>query len=368
MNLDYTLRIVLLGVSAIGLVAGLLGAFAFLRRESLLGDAVAHCTLPGLAGAFLLSGSRDPLLLLAGAAATGWLGALVVAALVRRTRLHQDAALALVLAVFFGIGLVLMTQIQKHPLAAQAGLDAFLFGQAATMLGRDVWTILALGGVAVVLVLVLARAWKLVSFDADFARSLGWPVRTLEVALISTLIMAVVIGLQSVGVVLMSALLVAPAAAARQWTQRFATMLVGSGLIGAAAAASGTLTGAAANLPTGPTIVLAASLIVLISLALGSSRGLIWGVRVLRRRRWRHIRLERLLSAIDELGARHEDPQRAVPEGLLRTHDLGARELRWMLRQAARRGWLAEGPGATWRLTPAGRMVLKGDAATEQMP
>jgi manganese/zinc/iron transport system permease protein len=356
-TIDYTLQVVLAGVTAIGLAAGLLGAFAFLRRQSLLGDAVAHCTLPGLAGAFLLSGSRDPLLLLAGAAATGWLGAIVVAALVRRTRLHQDAALALVLAVFFGFGLVLMTQIQKHPSAAQAGLDAFLFGQAATMLDRDVRTILILGGAAVGLVLIMARAWKLVSFDADFARTLGWPVRALEIALVSTLITAVVIGLQSVGVVLMSALLVAPAAAARQWTHRLTVMLLLSGLIGAAAAAVGTLVGAAANLPTGPTIVLAASVVVVVSLALGSSRGLVWGA-VMRHRRWRHIRLERLLRAIDELGARHDDPQRAVPEGLLRTNDLGARELRWMLRQAARRGWLAPGPGASWRLTPAGRSVL----------
>ncbi len=367
MNIDYTLRIVLAGATAIGLAAGLLGAFAFLRRQSLLGDAVAHCTLPGLAGAFLLSGSREPLLLLAGAASTGWLGAIVVAALVRRTRLHQDAALALVLAVFFGFGLVLMTQIQKHPSAAQAGLDAFLFGQAATMLDRDVRTILVLGGAAVGMVLVMARAWKLVSFDADFARTLGWPVRALEIALVSTLITAVVIGLQSVGVVLMSALLVAPATAARQWTHRFPVMLLLSGLIGAVAAATGTLVGAAANLPTGPTIVLAASVVVVASLAFGSSRGLVWGT-VMRRRRWRHIRLERLLRAIDELGARHDDPQRAVPEGLLRTNDLGARELAWMLRQAARRGWLAPGPGASWRLTPEGRSVLTPPRAGGRLP
>lgn len=182
-------------------------------------------------------------MLLAGAALTGWLGAVLAGALVRRTRLHEDAALALLLAVFFGFGLVLLTQIQKHPQAAQAGLDAFLFGQAAAMLDRDVRTIAWLGGAALVAVWVLRRAWKLVSFDPDYARTLGWPVRALEIGLVSALIVAVVLGLQSVGVVLMSALLVAPAAAARQWTQRFAPMLLLSGGFGAAAGFSGTLLG-----------------------------------------------------------------------------------------------------------------------------
>lgn len=362
MIFDHTLRVVLAGATAIGLVAGLLGAFAFLRRQSLLGDAVAHCTLPGLAAAFLIVGAGEPLLLLVGAAFTGWAGALVVGALVRRTRLHEDAALALVLAVFFGLGIVLLTQIQKHPTAAQAGLDAFLFGQAATMLGRDVRAILSLGALAVVAVLLLSRAWKLLSFDPEFARALGWPVRGLEVALVTTLIVAVVIGLQSVGVVLMSALLVAPAAAARQWTQRFGPLLLLSGAVGAASAAAGTLAGAYAELPTGPTIVLTATTIVLASLAFGTARGIVWG-SLARRRRWRHIRLERLLRAIDELGARHDDPQRAIPEGLLRTNDIGDRELAWMLRQAARRGWLAPAPGPSWRLTPAGRAALAASAA-----
>lgn len=362
MTIDYTLRVVLAGATAIGLVAGLLGAFAFLRRQSLLGDAVAHCTLPGLAAAFLLTGTREPLVLLAGAALTGWLGAVLAGALVRRTRLHEDAALALLLAVFFGFGLVLLTQIQKHPQAAQAGLDAFLFGQAAAMLDRDVRTIAWLGGAALVAVWVLRRAWKLVSFDPDYARTLGWPVRALEIGLVSALIVAVVLGLQSVGVVLMSALLVAPAAAARQWTQRFAPMLLLSGGFGAAAGFSGTLLGAAGSLPTGPTIVLSAALLVVLSLAFGPARGQLWAW-LRRRSRWRHIRLERLLRAIDDLGARHGDPTRAVPTGLLATEDLSPYELRWMLRQAARRGWLEGVSGGAWRLTGEGRRVLDEAAA-----
>lgn len=356
--MDYTLRIVLLGVGLIGAVAGMLGAFAFLRRQSLLGDAVAHCTLPGLALAFLLTGVRDPVLLLLGAAISGWLGAIAVGAIRRHTRLDQDAALALSLAVFFGFGLVLLTVIQRQPNAAQAGLDSFLFGQAAAMLARDLWTIGVLGLAAVAMVALLWRGWKLLSFDPEYAASLGWPMRFLEIALTTTLIVAVVIGLQSVGVVLISAMLVAPAAAARQWTDRFAPMVLGSAAIGAASAVVGAwIGGSLVRLPTGPSIVLAAGIVVLVSLALGSARGQVWAV-LRRRRSWRHIRLDRLLAAIGELAARHDDPLRPVDEGLLRALAPGGGDLRPMLRRLERRGWLAAAGPRRWQLTPAGQARL----------
>ena len=138
---NYTLRTVGLGAAFLGIVNGALGSFAVLRRQSLLGDAISHAALPGIALAFLLTGSKATLVLLLGAAAAGWMGTLLVMNIVKNTRVKYDSALGLVLSVFFGIGLVLLTYIQRMPVASQAGLDTFLFGQAATLLSRDVTTI-----------------------------------------------------------------------------------------------------------------------------------------------------------------------------------------------------------------------------------
>jgi manganese/zinc/iron transport system permease protein len=180
---DYTLRIVTLGAATLGIVAGALGAFAVLRRQSLLGDAVSHAALPGIVLAFVLTGTKAPLALLVGAALAGWLGTLLVMAIVRTTRVKYDAALGIVLSVFFGIGLVLLTDVQKQPDAAQAGLERFLFGQAAALLRSDVITMVLLGAPVLVAVALLWKEFKLLAFDPAFGASLGLPMRALDVTL-----------------------------------------------------------------------------------------------------------------------------------------------------------------------------------------
>lgn len=274
---DYTLRTVALGAALLGVVSGALGAYAVLRRQSMLGDAMSHAALPGIALAFLVTGSKDSAVLLAGAALAAWLGALLALGVARTTRVKDDSALGLALSVFFGLGLMLLTFIQRLPNANQAGLDKFLFGQAATLLERDVATMAAFGLPALLLVLVFWKEFKLLSFDQDFAATLGLPVRLLDILLTTLLVVAIAIGLQTVGVVLMSALIVAPAAAARQWTDRLGAMVALSALFGALAGVSGAvISSSAARLPTGPTIVLCISAVVLASLLFGARRGLVW--------------------------------------------------------------------------------------------
>jgi manganese/zinc/iron transport system permease protein len=287
---DYTLRTVALGAAALGAVSGVLGVFAVLRRQSLLGDAIAHAALPGIVLAFLLTGRKETLVLVLGAAAAGWLGTLLVALVVRTTRVPADSALGIVLSVFFGLGLVLFTVAQRHPQAAQAGLHTFLFGQAATLVTQDVVVIAALGAVAVAVVALCWKEFKLLAFDPEYGATLGLPMRLADALLTTVLVLAIVIGLQTVGVVLMSAMVVAPAAAARQWTDALGRMAVLAALVGAASGAGGAVASAATpNLPTGPTIVVIASLLVLLSLLLAPSRGLVW-------RRWREARLRRRLQ------------------------------------------------------------------------
>ena len=280
---DHTLRTVAIGASVLGASGGALGAFAVLRRQSLLGDAMSHAALPGIALAFLLTGSKSTLVLVSGAALAGWVATLVVSGITRTTHIKDDSALGIVLSVFFGFGLVLLTFIQKRPDASQAGLDKFLFGQAATLLERDVYTIVGLSLVAFLAVCLFWKEFKIICFDTAYAASLGLPVRFLDVLLTSVIVLAIVTGLQTVGVVLMSAMVVAPGAAARQWTDKLGRMVALSAFFGASAGVGGAiLSSTIERLPTGPTIVLCLSVIVFVSLMFAPGRGVAW--RLARRR------------------------------------------------------------------------------------
>ena len=288
---DHTLRVVALGAAMLGAVSGTLGSFALLRRQSLLGDAISHAALPGIALAFMLTGSKAPLVLMIGAALAGWLATLAVVGIVAGSRVKYDSALGIALSVFFGVGLVLLTFVQKRPDASQAGLDKFLFGQAAALLVEDLFAMGALGSVVVLATLLLWKEFKLVSLDAAFGASLGLPMRAIDLCLTGLLVVAIVIGLQTVGVVLMSAMVVAPAAAARQWTHSLSRMVLLSAAFGVAAGTGGaTLSSVVPRLPTGPTIVLFLTLFVLVSLVAAPARGLLW-------RRFRRARGEREVAA-----------------------------------------------------------------------
>jgi manganese/zinc/iron transport system permease protein len=362
---DYTLQVVALGAAILGIVSGALGCFAVLRKQSLIGDAISHAALPGIVLAFMIFRSKAPLLLMLGAILAGWAGTAVVMGVVRNTRIKQDSALGFVLSVFFGFGLVLLTFVQKMPDARQAGLDRFLFGQAATMLEGDVITMAALGGVALLLMGLFWKELKLLSFDVEFGASLGFPMRALDILLTSLLVVAIVIGLQSVGVVLMSAMLVAPAAAARQWTDRLSWMVLLSAVFGALSGVVGALVSSLIpRLSTGPTIVLSVSLIVLVSLFAAPKRGLLWG--------WLHqhqnrgsLRLEAVLAILYTLSLQHEDPQHPHPTSVLRIMGLEEASLDRMLQELKARNWAEKKELEGWYLTPAGLQKARQQAQGE---
>ncbi|HLV03386.1 iron chelate uptake ABC transporter family permease subunit [uncultured Georgenia sp.] len=264
---DYTLRTVALGAAVLGLLGGALGTFAVLRRQSLLSDALSHATLPGVVLGFLVTGTTSGSGLMVGAAVTAALAAGLVLVVVQRTRLKQDAVLALVLSVFFGVGTVLLTYVATTGASGQSGLDRFVLGQAAGLVASDVRVMAVLTAVALAVVALLYKELKLVAFDPTFARAVGYPVRRLEALLTALLVVAIVVGIQTVGVVLIAALLITPAAAARQWTDRLAVMVVLAALLGAVSGAVGALLSATTtDLPTGPLIVLVATGIFLVSL------------------------------------------------------------------------------------------------------
>lgn len=304
---DYTLRNVTLGSALLGIVSGGLGTFAVLRRQSMLGDTISHAALPGIAVAFLLTGSKAPLVLLLGAALTGWLGSIFILEIVRNTRIKMDSAQGIILSVFFGAGFVLLNFIQKRPDAAQAGLDKFLFGQAATLMQEDVYFMAIVAVLTLLLVLVFWKEIKILSFDPDFSQVQGFPNRILEAFLTTLIVVSIVIGLQTVGVVLMSAMVVIPAAAARQWTKGLGQMMVLSSVIGAISGVSGALISSSiAKLPTGPTIVLSLAVIMLVSLVFAPQRGFL-AKYLLRQRNRRRFAVEGILQDLYAMADQHQD-------------------------------------------------------------
>jgi manganese/zinc/iron transport system permease protein len=303
---DYTLRNVALGTLLLGLGSGAIGSFMTLRGESLIGDAIAHATLPGVVLAYLLTSTKDPLLLLSGAAVAGILGIGAIMGLTRTTKIDSDGANGIILSIFFGFGLLLLTYIQKLPDASQAGLDRFIFGQAATIVASDVALIAIVQGVVLLALILFFKELKSSTFDSQSTTVMGFNRKIID-AIFATLLVAVIVtGLQTVGVILISALLVTPAAAARQWTHSLKTMVILSSLFSGISRMVGSLISATEmNLPTGPIIVLVLTAIVIISLLFGSRRGLVIK-KISQYRRQGHFDERRILLALDELSRSHD--------------------------------------------------------------
>jgi len=351
---DYTLRTVALGVGVLGIVGGALGSFAMLRRQSLLGDAMSHAALPGVVLAFMVTGSKSPVVLLLGAAIAGLVSTLIMIGINRYTRIKEDSALGIILSVFFGFGLLLLTFLQRNPDARQAGLNKFLFGQAATLLAHDVLVMSLFGGVALLLMLLFWKEFKLLTFDRDFGASLGYPMTALEILITILLVIAIVIGLQAVGVVLMSAMVVAPAAAARQWTNRLGVVVALAALFGALAGVSGALiSSSGAGLSTGPVIVLCISFLVVVSLFLAPNRGLLWHW-LLRQRNRRRLQTEQVLSNLYLLASQHAEPTHPHAAAALQVMGAKPESVLESLKALAAEGFVQQTPNSHWALTATG--------------
>jgi len=320
-EISHTLVTVVLAATLIGGLAGVLGSYLVLRGQSLLGDVISHAALPGVVAGFLLSGSRNFVAILLGALVAGALAGLSVQLLRRGAAIKPDSALGVVLSLFFAAGVVLYSHAQGQ--AGAAGLQVFLFGQAASVLRAD---LLAMAVVAGLVLAVIAAFWKefeLISFDPEAARAMGLPVGLLETLLSVLVAVAIVLGLALAGVVLMVAMLIAPAVAARQWVDRLGPMVVLAAVFGVLSGVIGAVLSALGpGLATGPVMVLTASAVVALSLVLAPGRGLVSRarLRVLARRR---LHRRQVLDALKGLSAEHGDPGYRSEETMLDAY-LGA--------------------------------------------
>ena len=303
---DYNTRLVVICTMLLGCACGLMGGFLLLRKRSLMGDTLSHATLPGVGLSFMLAvalggdGKSLPILL-AGAAITGVIGCAAVLFIREQTRIKDDAAMGIVLSVFFGAGVAILGVIQTMPEGSAAGLESFIYGKTASMVMSD-FQILVLVTICVITCsLLLFKEFRLLCFDETFAAALGWPVKFLDILLLALITAVTVAGLQAVGLILIIAFLITPAAAARFWTNQLDRMLVLSALIGAASGWLGaSLSAFIPRLPAGAVIVLVAALFFVVSMLIGTERGVM--VRFFRQSQLKkRIGRQHLLRALYEI-------------------------------------------------------------------
>ncbi len=300
---------VVLGTALLGFAAGVIGVFALLRKRALVCDALSHATLPGLCIAFIVgsalgvNGMSMPLLL-AGAACTGVLAVLAINAILRHTRLREDAAIGIVLSVFFAAGVVGLSYAQdpNNVSSSAAGLGHFIFGQAAAMRRHEVWMMGGLAITSVLAALLLLKEFAMVCFNDAFARVTGWRVGLIDLMMMALVVLVTVAGLQAVGLVLVIAMLIIPPVAARFWTERLPVLIALAGALGALGGYIGAvLSSLVENQPAGAVIVLTSGGVFLISMLLAPTRG----VFAVLRRRWAlrlRIAREHLLELACERG------------------------------------------------------------------
>lgn len=345
--------------------SAMVGVIAVLRRRALLGESLSHASYPGVLISLSVVASvvAQPsewvvtAAIFVGAFATALLGLVAIRALETR-RVKSDSALCFVLASFFGLGMLLASRLQFSQAKWYRTAQAYLYGQTATMTDADAWIY---GLLAVVVVLMLGAFYKeiqVLSFDVDYARTLGMRVVVADWAFTLLLVGSIVIGLRSVGVVLMSAMLIIPYVTARQLSCRLPSLLWGSALVGGAAAWTGVILSVegsgwvsakltrVAALPTGPVIVIAATTLCLLALLFAPQRGLCT-------RLWRMLQFRLRCGQENTLKWMWRHHGRLAESGMVQSLGMNALEVWWAKRQLLQQGWMAQSASG-WTLTSDG--------------
>lgn len=349
-----TVRNVVLGTILICCCAAIVGCFTFLRKRALLGDAVAHATLPGVCVGFLLSGSKNPYFILIGAFTTGLLSIYVVDFITRNSKIKADTSLALVLTFFFGVGILLLTSIQHSGNAAQSGLDGFLFGKVAALMSNDLWVFGITAILVMITVFVFFKEFLIVSFDPLFAKSIGMPVLWIEFLLTSITVLAVVIGIQAIGVILMAAMLITPAATARFWTNSLPIMIGIAMFFGVLSGVGGAYISYTSSTPTGPTIVMLMSTIAITSFLVAPKKGLISKLMLQRSNRNRILE-ENILKTLYQMGEHSKNYDLYLSQtDIFDKRNFKSQQLKRGLRKLKNKGYLAQ-KNNEWKLTNEGK-------------
>jgi manganese/zinc/iron transport system permease protein len=351
---DPNIRYVVLGTLLLTGSTAMIGSFALLRKKVLVGDAVAHAVLPGVCLAFIVTGTKHPVPLSLGAFMTGWLALVLIDQITHRSKIKEDTAIALVLSVTFGLGILLLTSIQHTGNTEQVGLSNFLFGKAAALVSDDLKTLTLLSLMLVIVVLLFFKEFTLVAFDKVFAQTSGLPVQRLELLLTSLTVLAIVVGIRAVGILLMAAMLMTPPAAARFWTNHLPTMVFLAAVLGMIAGLVGSFVSyIAPAMPTGPWIVMTISLIAYGSFLLAPRKGLL-ARKIQQRKHQKKTLTENILKLFYELGVTegHTGKNRTL-DTLLQYRAMPTSKLLAGLKRLQKQKMLQQ-EGLGWCLTVAG--------------
>lgn len=351
---------VLFGSLLLGMSASVIGAFAFLRKRSLLGDALAHAALPGVMMAFLLSGSRDAEVIFLGALASSLIGFWIIDWLPKNTKIKPDAALAITLSFFFALGLMMLSFIQSSEMANKSGLDKLLFGQAAAMTAEDIHILIAVTLIILLTVTLFFEKFRLIAFNLNYAKTLGINVKFYEMLLAVLIVLSVVVGLQLVGVVLMAAILLTPIAAARFWSHQLSTLLILASIFGAFSAVMGAqISYIAPAMPTGPWIVVSLSTLFFISFLFAPKHGLLKRSLDYRKLRQRVMQENVLRTLYKLLERTHFQRNDFTLSEISTLRSINNSQLQSTLKTLQKKGWISE-QQRHFELTEAGlRKAIK---------
>lgn len=295
---------VLTSTLILGAAAGMVGCLAYWKKQSLMSDALAHAALPGVIISFLLIGEKNIILLILGATVSALIGAIFIQWVQSATRISEDTAMGMVLSIFFGFGIMLLTIVNRTAGGNQSGLDSFIFGQAASMVRSDVLTMLILAIAVIIVVFIGFKEWKIFLFDPSFAKGIGLSLKGMNIIYTLVLVTTIVIGIQAVGVILIAALLIIPSVSARYWTNSFLNMIILSAIFGGLSGVIGTFISAiGTGWPTGPFIVVIAASFFIISLVFGKEKGLVINHLERRSHRKQLVASKRRTSTLEVKGA-----------------------------------------------------------------
>lgn len=274
--LSSNMQWVLVSTMVLGVAAGAVGCLSYFRRQNLMSDSLAHAALPGVVLAFLVIGEKNMLVLIIGAAISALIGAFFIQLISTSSRISEDSSMGMILSIFYGFGIMLLTIANRSAGGNKSGLDNFIFGQAAAMVKTDVITMNILTLVIIFALFIAFKEWKLYLFDPDFAQGIGLSSRGMNIFYTVLLVATIVVGIQAVGVILIAALMIIPAVSARYWAHSFSGMIILSALFGGLSGALGTFVSAlGSGWPTGPFIVIAAAVVFIVSLLFGKEKGLL---------------------------------------------------------------------------------------------
>ncbi len=362
---DPVLRAPTLGSIFMCLSSSLAGVVVLLRKRSLLGESLSHAAYPGIAlGVVLLAPFFSPasdgfsFAILACAFISSVIGMLTIDLLQKKFRVKDDAALCFVLSSFFGVGVLIVSKIQTTHALWYKQVQAFLYGQTATMRDVHVWIYLGLLVCVSLTLTLLYREIQMLTFDSCFAKSLGINLRSVNVVVLLLTVFAIVVGIRSVGVVMMAGMLIAPALAARQMAVSLKNMFILAGCIGAVSGFLGNylsvmipsfLKISKMSLPTGPMILIVASLFCFISLLFAPQKGLLTRfMRIVKFKR--NCELENILKTFWKL-----DPEQPMTlSSIASLQNLSLFRSWGRLRKLIAKKWVIQNRGV-YSLTAAGR-------------